>query len=529
MMGGRMKRPGAAGINTVATKKRRVEEDGHETAGEADSTTPTTAPSSTSNTHSLAPTSLTSSRSQKQRPKKYICPFGGCEKAFDRPVRLQAHERTHTNDRPFACQEPDCGKAFFKSEHLKAHAQNKHVAVLAHICDYVVRRETTADGRETKVPCGKAFTTATRLRRHVAAHRDKEDRRCAEPGCGRVFRRLETLQRHVRADHWGEKAFECTHVDDEEGQECGERFEAAGQLRTHVASQHAGRRYACEVCRPGDDETGAMTSVGGETTSGIFASYAALQAHRREAHPPVCPEPGCGQVCVSARALTAHREIAHSTLSARRARFPCPEPGCGRGFTRRGNLHVHHQTVHVRYRPFVCGEYDLLDPQAPSASQVAGWDGKGCGVGFGMKSTLIGHVRSHHLGLPASTTEKKNKRKSHKRATMGDDDAMAEGVRTLALLTGCGYEKSRPLACWTVGCQARFVRQYDLGQHMECGHGWGVDRINERFAAEAMEEEDEFWVGGVDEGEESGDEERGEMNEGFFAEGMALDPVLGTW
>lgn len=37
-------------------------------------------------------------RKKKPRPKKYHCTWEGCGKSYTRPVRLQEHERSHTNE-----------------------------------------------------------------------------------------------------------------------------------------------------------------------------------------------------------------------------------------------------------------------------------------------------------------------------------------------------------------------------------------------------------------------------------------------
>lgn len=476
------KKRGAPIEGSSPFKKVRVSP--NDSSASPPSTTFTEAPS-------VAETSMTS-RSSK-RLKRYVCEHSGCDKAFDRPVRLEAHIRTHTGDRPFVCEEVGCDKSFFKSEHLKAHVQNKHADSADYVCTYVL--QTNDDGME--VQCGKTFTTGTRLRRHVAAHEAKEETKCKEPGCGLVFRKMETLQRHVLKDHMNEKAFRCTHAvgaEDERdegvlGEECGQVFATAGQLKAHENREHSGLQHFCQSC------TASRSNGDGEAVG--FRTYAELQAHNKEAHPPTCDL--CQQAFPSSRALTAHMEIEHSSLASRQ-KFKCDYPGCDRGFTRQGNLKVHYQTVHVKTKAFGCGRTDLS-----GSKHVPGWDGHGCGQAFGTKAALESHVRTQHLQLPALSGGRK-KIKSEDVSEVGtpvDFDELPDAgngqmAGALSLLTGQGYEDERPLECWEPSCAVRFIRDYDLGQHMEVVHGWTVEQINDRFTEQQALEGEDFWIGGAE-------------------------------
>lgn len=437
---------------------------------------------------SVAETAMTSTSSK--RPKRYVCEHDGCGKAFDRPVRLEAHVRTHTGDRPFVCDEADCDKSFFKAEHLKAHVQNKHTDNADHVCTYVL--STNDAGME--VECGKTFTTATRLRRHVAAHEAKEEMKCKEPGCGLVFRKMETLQRHVLKDHMNEKAFRCTQtlsMGEDEGmldEVCGQTFSTLGKLKAHENREHAGLQHFCQTCTVSGD--------GGEHDQAVgFRTYAELQAHNKEVHPPTCDL--CQQPFPSSRALTAHMEIEHSSLASRQ-KFRCDYPGCERGFTRQGNLKVHYQTVHVKTKNFGCGQFDLSE-----SKHVPGWDGHGCGLAFGTKAALESHVRTQHLHLPALSGGRKNIKSEDISEVSTPMDfqtipgaANSQMAGTLSLLTGNGYEDERPLECWQSSCTVRFQRDYDLGLHMETAHGWTVEQINDRFLEQQALQGEDFWVGG---------------------------------
>ncbi|KAK3687025.1 Strongly-conserved Zn-finger binding protein (TFIIIA) [Vermiconidia calcicola] len=462
---------------------------------------------------SIAETSATS-RSTSKRPKKYICEYEDCGKAFDRPVRLQAHVRTHTDERPFACEEAGCSKSFFKAEHLKAHIQNKHSNDVSHVCTYLV----SANEEIKEVECGKAFTTATRLRRHVAIHEKREDTKCEE--CRQVFRKMDTLQRHIKKDHLKLKAYD---------------FSEARQLKAHEKKEHLGKRHFCEICSPpttndidenkNDDDVAMFADdlVG-------FPTYAELQSHKKEMHPPSCEY--CGKTCTSNRDLEAHMDIEHSsTLSDRKQRWPCAYPECGRSFTRKGNLNVHIQTVHVKIKNFVCGQVDLV-----GSAKVPGWRAEmGCGQAFTSKASLEGHARMQHLDLPMLNprpSRLKNKIKSEDTSfastPMELDEVQTPGTNpALSLLTGHGYEDLRPIACWTPGCAVRFTREYDLGQHVELAHGWNVDDIDDRFAEEAALQGKDFWIGGGGRLPDEAEEDEGDaMLRRSLLQSLSLQPVV---
>jgi general transcription factor IIIA len=472
---------------------------------------------------SVASTQKTS-RSSSWRPNKYICNYEGCGKAFNRPVRLQAHERTHTNERPFVCEEEGCDKAFFKSEHLKTHVKESHADGADYVCHYVIRINEA--GEETT--CEKTFKTALRLSKHLARHEKAEEIRCDE--CGMTFRAMETLQRHIKKDHLGENAYVCRHTiiatgpDGEEvEEECGEPFSAVHFLKTHERHEHLGNKYFCGICPP-PQSTAAEHEAGGVVEDDDrlgFRTWSEFQAHNKEVHPPTCTT--CGKVCKSSKDLTAHVEIAHGdpTTSDQPKPFPCDYPDCGRSFTKKGNLTVHVQSVHQKTKRFVCGEFDLVK-DSRSAEKVPGWSNDmGCGAGFGAKASLEGHVRTQHLDLPVIGKEKREKRKKAKKASAeltsmvdspmdvdlpldAPNDAQSAAGRTITQLTGHDYEKKFPLACPEYGCSARYARQYDLTQHLTSVH-----LINPMDEAGHY---DRFWIGGyvpeyIDEDEMAFDEE----------------------
>ncbi|CCK71805.1 Fzf1p KNAG_0I00130 [Huiozyma naganishii CBS 8797] len=93
----------------------------------------------------------------KRRPKVFKCQFEGCGKVFNRPCLLQQHRSSHTNERPYVCDE--CGKRFMRPCHLSVHKWS-HSQVKPRQCDF----------------CEKGFVTGQQLKRHLATHAKRAEK-----------------------------------------------------------------------------------------------------------------------------------------------------------------------------------------------------------------------------------------------------------------------------------------------------------------------------------------------------------------
>ncbi|EFQ28512.1 hypothetical protein CGRA01v4_07298 [Colletotrichum graminicola] len=353
-------------------------------------------------------TSLTTrSRKFPSDLKTIPCTYPDCNKTFNRPARLAAHLRSHTDDRPFKCTYPGCDKDYREEKHLRQHVKGSHTQERAYTC--------THEG------CGKSFLTATRLRRHQDVHAGQERFRCRDfPPCNQSFRKHNTLQRHIRSEHLGAHAYPCTVPS------CGAGFDSQGALRNHTRREHSEPQFWCEEC--GNDDENARVG---------FTTLALLQAHIRKEHLNCI---FCEFKCTGQWELERHVEMRHSGIPVdARKTIPCTREGCEKKFTKKYNLTVHIRTAHEGFR-FVCGEVDVK-----GSPDLESWSNEqGCGGGFVTKANLEDHIRYVHLGLERPVP-------NQKAPNLIDDIA---GTK-------------RTVLCTMPGCTARFIRHHDLQVHLE--------------------------------------------------------------
>lgn len=56
--------------------------------------------------------------------KKHQCPL--CQARFQRPEHVKRHLKSHSSEKPYQCDEADCGKRFNRKDNLKAHLKKIH-------------------------------------------------------------------------------------------------------------------------------------------------------------------------------------------------------------------------------------------------------------------------------------------------------------------------------------------------------------------------------------------------------------------
>ncbi|XP_042863964.1 zinc finger protein 91-like, partial [Penaeus japonicus] len=141
-----------------------------------------------------------------------------CGRAFKFHSVLQAHERSHTGEKPFSCSV--CNKAFSKKSNMEVHMR-VHTGERPFLCDF----------------CGKYFAYKYSLEAHKRLHTQERPFVCSI--CGKSFRHEASRHVHMKR-HLGDRAFKCDL--------CPKAFVAKVDLKGHRRTHTGEKPFQCEQC-----------------------------------------------------------------------------------------------------------------------------------------------------------------------------------------------------------------------------------------------------------------------------------------
>lgn len=275
-----------------------------------------------------------------------------CARTFTHRGHFNLHLRSHTGERPYACDHPGCTRSFLRMDHLRRHE--------------AIHETASQEKKSFKCPrpqCDKEFRLKEHLQRHINLHDRPTPYKCTI--CSASFAKKRLLGEHHALEHNGQMPYKCTEAG------CTSAFARPGHLQRHIISVHVEKTYVCmdEAC----------------VDLPPFSKFSHLQRHLRRDHRQTtfkCNQ--CEKNFTRAHDLRNHQQL-HEAQTVDRPIFHCPFPDCSLFYTSKSNLGTHIRSKHTEQDAFLC---EL------------------CSQTFSLKSTLKRHILKVHLPKETANSSK---------------------------------------------------------------------------------------------------------------------------
>ncbi|KAF2884095.1 hypothetical protein ILUMI_22063 [Ignelater luminosus] len=263
---------------------------------------------------------------------KYVCTYEGCTASFAKNSKLTYHIRRHTGERPFVCDEPNCGKTYLYSFHLRRHKDTHHGTKVIQriVCPYEgcvlelankyslkkhikIKHNPDRQYPFTCDECKQGFHRKRQLLQHSYIHNGVLPYKCDK--CETRFLTQRDLNRHSRTH----TNYPCS---------CKQTFERWSSFLEHRRICES-NRFKCNVCNK------------------TFINQSKLEIHQtRHKNEKIynCGYDNCFRFYVYKRNLIYHINKCHKKIEL--PRLGCTEPNCQMSFTRMQNLQKHIDRCH---------------------------------------------------------------------------------------------------------------------------------------------------------------------------------------